>query len=78
MHTVCILHVSATHVAIFREVRYKGQTHRNVTGLSGTSAQIEWSSLQLILTHPCLDGGLLTCVLFVTHQNQSQIFLSVF
>jgi hypothetical protein len=30
-HTVYLLHVSATHVAILREVYYKGQIHRNFT-----------------------------------------------
>jgi hypothetical protein len=30
LHTVYLLHVSDTHVAIFREVRYKEQIHRNI------------------------------------------------
>jgi hypothetical protein len=30
LHTVYLLHVSATHVAIFREVRYKGYIFREV------------------------------------------------
>ena len=29
-HTVYLLHVSATHVAIFREVQCKGQIHQNI------------------------------------------------
>jgi len=31
INTVFILHVSATHVTIFREVLYKGLIHRNIT-----------------------------------------------
>ena len=31
IHTVYFLHVSATHVTIFREVYYKGQIHRDIT-----------------------------------------------
>jgi hypothetical protein len=31
IHIVYLLHVSATHVAIFREVHYEGCVHRNVT-----------------------------------------------
>jgi hypothetical protein len=31
IHTVYLLHVSATHVAIFREVHYKEYIHRNIT-----------------------------------------------
>jgi hypothetical protein len=34
IHTVYYLHVSAIHVAIFREVLYKGYIHLNVTGLN--------------------------------------------
>jgi hypothetical protein len=29
-HTVYLLHVSATHVVIFREVHYKEYIHRNI------------------------------------------------
>jgi hypothetical protein len=31
MHEIYLLHISATHVAIFREVHYKGQIHQNIT-----------------------------------------------
>jgi hypothetical protein len=37
MHSVYLLHVSATHVAIFREVHYREYIHRNVTEFNGTS-----------------------------------------
>jgi hypothetical protein len=30
-YTVYLLHVSATHVAIFRDVLYKEYIHRNIT-----------------------------------------------
>ena len=33
-HTVYLLHVSATHVAIFRERRYEGQIRRHSTEVS--------------------------------------------
>jgi len=33
MRTVSLLHVSATHAAIFREVHYKGQMHVNITAI---------------------------------------------
>jgi hypothetical protein len=33
-HTVCLLHISATYVAILREVHYKGKIHRNVKEVS--------------------------------------------
>ena len=32
-HTVCLLHVAATLVAIFREVIYKGRIYRDVTSV---------------------------------------------
>jgi hypothetical protein len=31
IYTVCLLHISASHVVIFREVRRDGQIHRNIT-----------------------------------------------
>ena len=31
IHTVYLLHVSATHVTIFKEVHYNGQIQRNIT-----------------------------------------------
>jgi hypothetical protein len=34
IQTVYPLHASATHVAIFREMRYKGQIYRNITEFS--------------------------------------------
>jgi len=33
IHTVYLLHVSVTHMAIFTEVHYKGYIHRNITAV---------------------------------------------
>jgi hypothetical protein len=40
IHTVYLLHVSATHVDILRVVRYKVYIHGNITEFNGTNAQI--------------------------------------
>jgi hypothetical protein len=40
IHTVNLLRVSATYVAIFREVHYKEYKQRNITKVFGDSAQI--------------------------------------
>jgi hypothetical protein len=37
VHTAYLLHVSATHVAIFRELHYKEYIHRNITEVFGTN-----------------------------------------
>jgi hypothetical protein len=37
IHTVHLLHVSATHVAIFKEVHYKEYIHRNITEVNGAT-----------------------------------------
>jgi hypothetical protein len=39
IHTIYILHVSATNVAIIREMHYKEYMHRNITEVFGTNAQ---------------------------------------
>jgi len=33
IHTVYLLHVLFTHMAIFREVHYKGYIHQNITAV---------------------------------------------
>jgi len=33
IHTVYLLHVSVIHMAIFREVHYRGHVHRNITAV---------------------------------------------
>jgi len=43
MYTVCLLHVSATLVAIFREVRYKGY----ITQLFGPVHQCKLLSFEM-------------------------------
>jgi hypothetical protein len=40
IQTVYLLHVSATHAAIFKEVHYKECINGSVTEVSGISAQI--------------------------------------
>jgi hypothetical protein len=40
IHTIYLLHVSATHVAISSEVHYKECVYRNFTDVNGTSAQV--------------------------------------
>ena len=34
IHTVCLLHVAATHVAIIREARYEGWIYRDIKKVS--------------------------------------------
>jgi hypothetical protein len=50
IHTVCLLHVSATLLAILKGEHYKDHT----TNPFLTNAQIEESKFKLSILHPCL------------------------
>jgi len=69
IHTVYLLHVSATDVAIFKEVHYKGLIHQNITEVSEpmhryeciTKLSVAHNSLvcdcKLHYTFECYTGG---------------------